>query len=328
MIFSEYTQRVFTGLNAEEFREVAAMAYRYQTSANPLFNNYLNALRIAPEENFSFEKITFLPIEFFKTHEIKSGQFEEEITFTSSGTGKMSVSRHLVKDLRIYTESFLRGFNLRYGDPSAYTILGLLPSYLERQGSSLIYMVDELIKRSGDSNSGFFLREHDLLAERIRNNQITGKKTLLIGVTFALLDFASSHPAEMKNTIIMETGGMKGRGAEITRQELTQRLKDAFPGAEIHSEYGMTELLSQAYSVGNGIFVPPPWMKVVVRDTTDPLSWKATGSGALNIIDLANIHSCSFIATQDLGKVYDDGSFEVSGRFDHADARGCNLLVV
>jgi hypothetical protein len=321
MQVSQIIHKIFNDLSPDTFESLAIDIFQYQAKSNIVYNNYIKALKIAPESIDNLEKIPFLPIEFFKTHSIKTGEFSDNVIFTSSGTSGTATSRHHVKDIEIYKKSFLKSFHKFYGDPAGYVIYGLLPSYLERTGSSLILMVDELIRQSGNADSGFFLDDHQSLAKKLLENEKNGKKNLLIGVTFALLRFAEEYPMALKNTIIMETGGMKGRGEEIIREQLQSRLSNAFECKNIHSEYGMTELLSQAYSNNNGIFECPPWMSVRVRETTDPLSHTKAGKGALNIIDLANIYSCAFIATQDLG-------FEVSGRFDHADIRGCNLLVL
>jgi len=328
MQVSQIIHKIFNDLSSDTFESLAIDIFQYQAKSNVVYNNYIKALKIAPESIDNLEKIPFLPIEFFKTHPIRTGEFSDGIVFTSSGTSGMATSRHHVKDIEIYKKSFLTSFYKFYGDPAGYVIYGLLPSYLERTGSSLIMMVDELIRQSGNADSGFFLDDHQTLAKKLLENEKNNKENLLIGVTFALLRFAEEYPMALKNTIIMETGGMKGRGEEIIREQLQSRLANAFQCKNIHSEYGMTELLSQAYSNNNGKFNCPPWMNVRVRDTTDPLSHSKGGKGALNIIDLANIHSCAFIATQDLGIVNEDGSFEVSGRFDHADIRGCNLLVL
>ncbi|MFC2443434.1 MAG: acyl transferase, partial [Capnocytophaga ochracea] len=244
------------------------------------------------------------------------------------GTTGAQTSRHYVKDLSLYEQSFRKGFEHFYGNVEDYVVLALLPSYLERTGSSLITMVADLIERSGSEYSGFYLNEYDLLAERLQTLDASDKKVLLIGVSFALLDLITEHTFSLKNTIVMETGGMKGRRKELVREELHALLCKGFGVEMIHSEYGMTELLSQAYSVGKGIYKCVPWLKVLIRDTNDALSYLPTGkTGGLNIIDLANRESCSFIATQDLGKLYPDGTFEVLGRFDNADIRGCNLLI-
>lgn len=272
--------------------------------------------------------IPALPIMFFKTHTVQTGGFIPEQVFESSGTTRTNTSRHLVKDTDLYRESFLRGFRMFYGDTRNWCILGLLPSYLERRHSSLVFMVDELIRRSGHRNSGFYLDEHDQLSAVLQKLEKQQQPVLLIGVTFGLLDFASTHPQQLRHTVVMETGGMKGRRRELTRAEVHHLLQSGLGIAEIHSEYGMTELLSQAYSAGQGRFKCPPWMKVLVRDEEDPLQVKTTGRGLLQVIDLVNIHSCAFIATEDVGTVYEDGSFEVWGRMDNSDIRGCSQLVI
>ncbi|HRN56738.1 MAG TPA: acyl transferase, partial [Agriterribacter sp.] len=277
-------------------------------------------------------QIPFLPVSFFKTHRVQSTLFEPQMIFESSGTTQTINSKHYIKDITLYTESFLKGFVQFYGDPRNWCIIGLLPSYLERQHSSLVMMVDELIRQSEHESSGFYLNEYSRLADTIQQLEQQQQKTLLIGVTFALLDFAEAHPIPLQHTVVMETGGMKGRKAEMTRQEVHGLLKAAFRLPYIHSEYGMTELLSQSYSRGDGIFRSPPWMKILLRNEDDPLeilnvAGKGT-SGVVNIIDLANIYSCSFIATDDAGKLYPDGSFEILGRIDNSDIRGCSLMAV
>lgn len=272
--------------------------------------------------------IPFLPISFFKSHTVSSGTFEPQQVFESSGTTQTTNSKHLVKDLDLYKQSFSKAFELFYGPVKDWCILGLLPAYLERNNSSLVMMVDELIKESNHPDSGFYLYDFDRLHETLQRLESKGIKTLLIGVTFALLDFAEKFPIKLKHTIVMETGGMKGRRKELTRAEMHEILQQNLGVNSIHSEYGMTELLSQAYSKGDGRYICPPWMKVMVRDEEDPLLVKNSGSGVLNVIDLANVYSCSFLATEDVGKVYEDGSFEVWGRLDNSDIRGCSLLVI
>ena len=273
-------------------------------------------------------KHCFLPISFFKTHTVVTTEFEPAVVFESSGTSQTINSRHLVKDISIYKESFFKAFELFYGDITEWCIIGLLPSYLERNNSSLIVMVDELIKASNNTNSGFYLYDFDKLQSVLLQQEAKQQKTLLIGVTFALLDFAEQYKLNLKYTTIMETGGMKGRRKELTRAEVHAIICDGFGVEKVHSEYGMTELLSQAYSLGDGRFICPPWMKVLVRDEDDPLTIRQSGRGVLNVVDLANVYSCSFIATDDVGVVYEDGSFEVWGRLDNSDIRGCSLLVV
>ena len=257
-----------------------------------------------------------------------SGNFEPEKVFVSSGTSGMITSRHAVKSLDLYEKSFLNGFARFYGEIGEWCVLALLPAYLERENSSLVYMADRLIEASGHEDSGFYLYNYQELSHTIAKLEARGQKTLLLGVTFALLDFSEAFPQQLKHTVVMETGGMKGRGRELTRSELHKVLTLRLGVNEIHAEYGMTELLSQAYSAGNGRYFCPPWMKVYVRSEDDPLAVSAIGTGILQVIDLANIYSCGFIATQDVGTVYADGSFEVLGRMDNSDLRGCSLLIV
>ncbi len=271
---------------------------------------------------------TFLPISFFKSHTVTTTLFTPQQIFESSGTTQTINSKHLVKDIAIYQQSFIKAFELFYGDITDWCIIGLLPSYLERNNSSLVMMADELIKRSNHTDSGFYLNEFDKLYHTLKHLENNQQKTLLIGVTFALLDFAETYKMQLQHTVVMETGGMKGRRKELTRAEVHAIITNGLGVQKVHSEYGMTELLSQAYSKGDGIFTCPPWMKVLVRDEEDPLSVKPFGKGVLNVIDLANVYSCSFIATEDIGVVHEDGSFEVWGRLDNSDIRGCSLLVV
>lgn len=313
-----------------EFEELCLELFYYQSLENQVYKNYINALNIVPETVQNHKDIPFLPIEFFKTHKVQSGRYIEQAIFTSSGTTGENTSKHYVENLDWYKRVFLSGFELFYGDPEEYCLLALLPSYLERQGSSLVYMVEELIRKSNDPKSGFYLRDYQKLSNQLMENEGSGKKTLLLGVTFALLDFAEKFPRTLRNITIMETGGMKGMRKELTRQEVSDILINGFDleAANVHSEYGMTELMSQAYSKGDGFFQTPPWMKLLVREPNDPLVTTSLGSGALNIIDLANIDSCAFIATQDLGTVYPNGDAKILGRMDKADIRGCNLLVV
>jgi hypothetical protein len=378
----------FSIASIAERNSAALDVFRHQAEQCTIYRQYLKAIKVNAEEIQRAADIPYLPISFFKTHNVATGDFTPEITFTSSGTslrlrsgtvaqdgrselaegtraeprdgaravsrdgaraesrdGARAVSRdgaraesrdgaraesraqHHVRSLATYRKAFQQAFELQYGSPSEYVIYALLPSYLEREGSSLILMAEELIAQA-QPGSGFFLQHHEELRSLLVENEKAGKKNLLLGVTFALLDFAEAMPTALPNTIIMETGGMKGRRKELIREEVHRILKNAFQVTHIHSEYGMTELLSQAYSQGNGIFRCPPWMSVSVRDVQDPLSNFPSGKGGLNIMDLANIDSCAFIATQDLGNVHADGTFEVTGRFDHADVRGCNLMVV
>ncbi|MGY8910988.1 MAG: acyl transferase, partial [Flavobacteriales bacterium] len=286
-------------------------------------------LYIHPSDVTKIEQIPFLPIQFFKTREVLSSKEKIAEIFTSSGTTGSITSKHLVTDINFYKDSYLKGFAHFYGNIEDYVVLALLPNYLERKGSSLVFMVDDLIAKSKNSESGFYLNNFDELAKKLINLDKNGQKVLLIGVSFALLDLIEKHQFNLKNTIVMETGGMKGRRKELIRNELHQLLKSGFKVDKIHSEYGMTELLSQAYSKGNGIFETPNWMQILTRDTEDALTiLDKEKTGGINVIDLANYNSCSFIATQDLGKVHKNGTFEIIGRFDNSDIRGCNLMVL
>ncbi|MGN6640877.1 MAG: LuxE/PaaK family acyltransferase [Mucilaginibacter sp.] len=321
-------QQVFSISNEQQFIETALSVFRFQANNCRVYREFIANLNINPAEVNSIESIPFLPINFFKSHDILSSTDKVQVIFTSSGTTGMINSKHLVTDVSWYEESFRRAFGLFYGDIKSYCVLALLPSYLEREGSSLIYMAENLVKSSENPDSGFYLYNHDDLYRQLKKQQQAKKPTLLIGVTFALLDFVEQYQLDFPELIVMETGGMKGRRKEMIREELHQTLCKGFGVKSIHSEYGMTELLSQAYSKDDGIFNCPPWMKIITRDTNDPMSSLAgSQTGGINVIDLANVSSCSFIATQDLGKVYADGSFEVLGRFDNSDIRGCNLLV-
>ena len=320
-----WATKIFKNHSAKSFEQVALEIFRFQAKNNPVYKNYLELVKVHPDEVNTLNAVPFLPIELFKSHKVVCEPHHSEQIFTSSGTGGLH-SQHSVNDLSIYEESFFKGFEHFYGKPTDYTFLALLPSYLERSGSSLIYMCEKLIQASKKEESGFYLNEHDKLHEQLQNLEQRGQKTLLIGVSFGLLDFAEKYAIPLEHTTIMETGGMKGRRKEIVREELHQFLSQQFSKKEIHSEYGMTELLSQAYSQESGRFYGPPWMKVSCRDINDPFS-NQRDRGGLNIIDLANVHSCSFIASQDLGKIHEDGSFEVLGRFDYSDVRGCNLMV-
>jgi hypothetical protein len=306
---------------------LALEVFQFQYNNNAIYQQYVNALSIVGSNVRSIDQIPFLPIRFFKTADIKTTVFEPEAVFESSGTTQTINSRHYVKDLGIYRRSFLQTWEQFYGPVQDWCVIGLLPAYLERQNSSLVVMVNEMIKESGHAQSGFYLYEHEKLASVLQELEKQGQKTLLIGVTFGLLDFAEQYPMPLKHTVVMETGGMKGRRREMTREEVHGILSTAFKTPLIHSEYGMTELLSQAYSYGHGLFDCPSWMKVLVRQDDDPLDVRVSGSGIINIIDLANLYSCSFIATDDVGTVTPDGSFDVQGRVDTSDIRGCNLLI-
>lgn len=322
-------QSLFDNHSPAEFESMALEVFRFQYRNNMVYNEFCTHLGKLPEAVNRWEDIPFLPIEFFKSKKVVCSGQEPEIVFLSSGTTGSITSKHHVASLDLYHQSYLTGFRQFYGAIEEYCVLALLPSYLERKGSSLIYMVDDLILKSGHVDSGFYLDNLSALRKKLLELDQAGQKTLLIGVSFALLDFVEKHPLKLQDTIIMETGGMKGRRKEMIRAELHRTLSNGFGVEKIHSEYGMTELLSQAYSNGDGIFRTPPWMKVSVRDTEDPLSLQETGkTGGLNVVDLANVHSCSFIATQDLAKCHTDGSFEILGRFDHSDIRGCNLMAL
>jgi phenylacetate-coenzyme A ligase PaaK-like adenylate-forming protein len=322
-------ETIFNIKSNEQFTKAALEVFKHQFKNNKVYRSFCDLINRHPSDVTKVAQIPFLPIEFFKLREVLSSTEKVEETFTSSGTTGSVTSKHFVTDINFYKQSYLNGFAHFYGNIEEYTVLALLPNYLERNGSSLVFMVDDLIGKSKNSESGFYLNNLDELAKKLINLDKKGQKILLIGVSFALLDLIEKHQFKLKNTIIMETGGMKGRRKELIRNELHQLLQDGFRVAEIHSEYGMTELLSQAYSKGNGVFETPPWMKILTRDTEDALTILPTEkAGGINIIDLANYNSCSFIATQDLGKVYQNGTFEIIGRFDNSDIRGCNLMVL
>ena len=323
------TSAIFNIDSEQAFLEMALQVFNHQFKNNKVYRSFCDLLYIHPSDVKHIEQIPFLPIQFFKTHSIKSSQNPTQATFTSSGTTGSTTSKHDVTNLSVYEKSFQKGFELFYGAIEEHVVLALLPSYLERQGSSLIYMVDNLIKQSNHPESGFYLNNLAELKNTLTQLDSKEKNVLLIGVSFALLDLVETYQFQLNHTIVMETGGMKGRRKELVRDELHDLLKQGFGVDTIHSEYGMTELLSQAYSKGNGRYNCPPWMRVLTRDTEDALSIQPLGkTGGLNIIDLANVNSCSFIATQDLGRVHQNGSFEVIGRFDNSDIRGCNLMVL
>jgi len=314
------------------FEKAALEIFQLQAKQNTVYKNYIEQLKINPETINSVSEIPFLPIQFFKTHKVITQQqalnTEPGAIFTSSGTAGNEISKHFVSDLKIYENSFLKCFELFYGNIEEYCLLALLPSYMERKDSSLIYMTDALIKKSKHAENGFYLDNFNELSDSIRRLEQGKVKTILLGVTYALLDFAEKFPLQLNSTIIMETGGMKGKRKEMLREEVHKVLCNAVGVDKIHSEYGMTELLSQAYSKGDGIFFSPPWMKIFIRDINDPVVLvEDEKSGGVNIVDLANIYSCSFIATQDLGKKYSNGSFEILGRYDDGDLRGCNLMI-
>ena len=320
---------IFSIKNEIEFNKKALEVFKHQFKNNKVYRSFCDLLYIHPSDITKIEEIPFLPIQFFKQRKIVSSLDEVDEIFTSSGTTGSITSKHYVTDINLYKESYLKGFHHFYGDIEEYTVLALLPNYLERKGSSLVYMVDDLIRKSKQEESGFYLNNLEDLAKKLAQLNHQHKKVLLIGVSFALLDLIEKHQFKLTNTIIMETGGMKGRRKELIRNELHQLLSLGFGVEKIHSEYGMTELLSQAYSKGNGIFETPPWMKILTRDTEDALTIQPTGNtGGINVIDLANYNSCSFIATQDLGKTHHNNTFEIIGRFDNSDIRGCNLMVL
>ena len=313
--------------NEVDFEKRALQTFNFQANNCIIYRNFLKLLNFDIKAASNVLDIPFLPIQFFKSHKVVSNYNPIEQIFLSSGTTG-DQSQHLVTDLAMYIESYRRGFAQFYGNIEDYIILALLPSYLEREGSSLIYMIADLIKKSNNEQSGFFLENTPKMIEIIKKAVKNDKKLLILGVSYALLDLVESHQFNLKGAIIMETGGMKGRRKEMIREELHAALTKGFGVDKIHSEYGMTELLSQGYSQGDGIFECPPWMKILIRDTEDPLSLVSNGkTGGVNVIDLANINSCSFIATQDLGKKFDNGTFEILGRFDNSDIRGCNLLI-
>lgn len=330
-MYSDLEKRIFN-VNQNDFDALALEVFSFQAQENPLYRNYLKLLNKRTQDIQQISQIPFLPVSFFKSHAVLCGVEIPELYFESSGTTGSINSKHYICNTSLYEESFSRCFELFYGDISEWCILGLLPSYLERNNSSLVYMTDHLIKHSKDNRSGFFLHDHAALKDRLIQLEKDNQKTLLIGVTYALLNFAEANTMQLKHTVLMETGGMKGRKKEITRTEVHDILKQRLGIAEVHSEYGMTELLSQAYSKKDGIFQCPPWMKILARAEDDPFDIQLASSrplnGVTNIIDLANLYSCSFIATDDIVKLYPDGNFEISGRLDNVDIRGCSLLSV
>jgi hypothetical protein len=320
-------------VSRDDFDKLALEIFAFQFREIPVYREFCSYLGKTQDTVHAVRDIPFLPIQFFKSHRVCAPDSHAEVMFQSSGTTGEKSSNHFVSHLDVYRQSFIQGFSFFYGNPEQYCFLGLLPSYLERGNSSLVFMVDELIKKSVHPNSGFYLYDHEKLANLIAGNERSGQKTILIGVTYALLDFFQAHPQQLKHTIVMETGGMKGRRKEMVRAEVHQLLMKQTGLDCIHSEYGMTELLSQAYSSCNGIFRTAPWLKIILRSEDDPLETFSyqdlsshARSGIINVIDLANMYSCSFIATEDLGRLYPDNSFEVLGRIDVSDMRGCNLL--
>jgi hypothetical protein len=324
-VIKEWIHKIFS-VTERDFEQFALTIFRFQAAQNPVYRDYINALGVYPANIHSLRQIPFLPIQFFKTHRVASTEMPARIVFRSSGTTGTTSSKHYVSDLGLYETSFTKCFEIFYGPVKNWCIIGLLPSYLERKNASLVYMTEELIRRSGHPQSGFYLNETKPLARKLAELENQQQKTWLIGVTFALLDFARDCPQPLRHTVVVETGGMKGREREMIRYEVHDILKNAFQLPSVQSEYGMTELLSQAYSKGEGRFYTPPWMKMLVRDDEDPFHIKHEGAGALNVIDLANLYSCSFIATDDAGRLNNDGSFEVLGRVEGSDLRGCSLL--
>lgn len=323
-------ERIFSVQNESDFETAAIDVFRYQFDNNRIYRRFATQLKKSPENVRTITDIPFIPVELFRSNIVLSGSFPVDIIFESSGTTNAIQGRHFVKDLLLYEESFSRTFRLFYGDPERYIIAALLPSYVERRGSSLVYMADNLIRKSGGKPGGFYIDNMEDFFSGVYKAESKGKQVLILGVSFALLDLAEKQPRDLSGAIVMETGGMKGRRKELTRAELHETLKQKLNLQSVHSEYGMTELMSQAYSKGDGIFYSPPWMKIMLRDPQDPLTFYSEPgrTGGISIIDLANINSCSFISTGDLGKLHPDGGFEVLGRFDNSDIRGCNLMVI
>lgn len=325
----DITETIFSINGDEVFTRCALEIFHFQYAGNKVYKEFIDNLNTDPRSVNSLKDIPFMPVDFFKTREVITGTSKPATIFESSGTTGHERAKHYITDTGLYERSFLETFRRFYGAPEEYFFAALLPSYTDRQNSSLVYMADHLVRKSRFKESGFFKDNAGQLLSSISSARQAGAKILLLGVSFALLDLAENHASDLHDVIIMETGGMKGRRKEITRDELHGILTKAFNVSSIHSEYGMTELLSQAYSKAGGLFHCPPWMKIVIRDPQDPkaLLEKPGTTGGINIIDLANIHSCSFISTGDLGKLHADGSFEVLGRIDNSDIRGCNLLI-
>jgi phenylacetate-coenzyme A ligase PaaK-like adenylate-forming protein len=321
-------KRIFSITSSNSFNELAVDIFQFQYKNNKVYQKFVDFMGVLPSGIKHFTEIPFIPIEFFKEQKIVSTEFDAATLFTSSGTSGQLNSRHFIKSLELYEQSFVTNFNQQFGKPEEYIILALLPSYLEREGSSLVYMAEKLIELTNNPLSDFYLHDYEQLAAVLSDLKQSSKKVLLIGVTYALLDLAEAYPMHFPELIVMETGGMKGKRKELLRTEMHNILKAAFGIENVCSEYGMTELLSQAYSLKDGIFECPPWMKVMIRDMNDPLTFLDNGkTGGINIIDLANLYSCSFIATKDLGRKVNDHSFEMLGRYDNSDVRGCNLMI-
>ncbi|NOY38461.1 MAG: acyl transferase [Chlorobi bacterium] len=327
-MISDLPGKIFTIKTSRDFTETALEIFRYQSEVSEIYRKYMRLLGVRSDDVCQIEDIPFLPVSLFRKYPVKSFRGKPQNIFTSSGTSSTIPSKHYVYDLSLYEKSFLTAFRLFYGDPAGMSVLALLPTYLERSGSSLIYMIDKLIKLSGSPFSGYYLYNHKRLYHRLRELAAKKERVLLFGVSYALLDFAEKYEVLVPGMIVMETGGMKGRRKEMVREELHGILTSRFHVTSVHSEYGMTELLSQAYSQGKGIYAAPPWMQILIRDPYDPLSFLPPGRhGGINVIDLANLYSCAFIETGDLGICFPDGTFSVSGRFDHSELRGCNLMV-
>jgi hypothetical protein len=318
----------FFKFSEKNFDDWALQLFRIQARENSVYRNYLDLIHVHPDDVKDIWSIPFMPIGFFKQHQVKSGEFKSQKIFESSGTTGNVTSKHHVEDIQFYEKVTEAAFNRFYGPLRGYHIIGLLPSYLERENASLVHMVSHFIKKSGSAYSGFYLRDYDRLHATLRDIETADRKTIIIGVTFALMELAEFKTADLGKVIIMETGGMKGNRPEITREEVHNFLTERLFAKKIHAEYGMTELHSQAYSSENGWFYPPPWMKVMIRDINDPFAYRhAKNSGGVNIIDLANIYSCAFIESQDIGLLSDSGGFRILGRLDNSDVRGCNLML-
>lgn len=324
-------QEIFKINSTERFNELCMEVFHHQAINNPIYSQYLELIDKKAADISAPHMIPFLPIRFFKTKKIVSAEAPAQIIFTSSATSGMEPSRHYVLEKSVYENSFIKGFEIFYGNPEEYTILALLPSYLEREGSSLVYMADKLIKLSKKPHSGFYLYNHAELANILSQLKADKEKTILLGVSFALLDFVANYHLNFPQLTVVETGGMKGRGQELTRDVLHNTLEKGFGVKEIHSEYGMAELLSQAYSTEDGIFNTPPWMKIIIRNLYNPFHYfigeEESPLGGVNIIDLANINSCSFLETQDIGRIFANGSFTIEGRIKESELRGCNMLL-
>ncbi|MDN5201391.1 acyl transferase [Fulvivirgaceae bacterium BMA10] len=323
-----FKEKIFS-VNKNNFEFFALELFRFQARNNPVYKQYLDLLNVSVEKIRSLREIPFLPIDFFKRHKIITGGSDDTLIFESSGTTSQSTSKNYIQDLHFYEETSRVNFENIYGTLKDYHILALLPSYLERNNSSLVYMVDHFIKKTGSKYSGFYLHNQEELIETIGILNKSNRKILLLGVSFALLDLAENYKLDLSNVVVMETGGMKGRRKEMIREELHALLKSSFGTKQIHSEYGMTELTSQAYAPEHGKFLTPNWMRVILRDINDPFDLAQTKkNGGINVIDLGNVHSCAFIETQDIGVINNDNTFEILGRFDNSDVRGCNLMVL